>query len=227
MDSCLLPDTCLETLRVRRCHVNGNDGKRDKRTARIVRALSEAALQLLEETGWDGLTVSRICESAEVARSTFYLHFESPEDVVYEGLRNAYAREFPDILAAPETVDPDSLLASGKPLSYPLFAHLDAHRSIYKLVFTDDRGAIVARKIQRDVAAVSKAQHASLRQVSESPPDPDLTASYLAGALLASGAHWITSDAPTTALEMAYWFSSMAAPGLLDLMGLGDIDSED
>jgi AcrR family transcriptional regulator len=191
---------------------------RDKRTARVVRALAESALRLLEQTGWDGLTVSRICDEADVARSTFYLHFRSPEEVIYEGLRTAYVAEFPEI---------DSLLVRGKPLSYPFFAHLATHKSIYRTIFSDDRGAIVVMRIQQDAAAASKAQHAGLREMSDHHPDPDLTASYIAGALTASGAHWILTNTEKSALEMAYWFSSMVAPGLLDLMGLSTIVSEE
>lgn len=205
-----------------------DDPKRhDKRTVRTVKALTEAALGFLSQNGWEGLTVSKICEVADVARSTFYLHFQSPEEVIYTGLRTAYLSEFPEIASPSSSLDPDSLLARGKPLSYPFFAHLAQHSATYRAVFSDDRGAIVARRIQQDVAAASKAEHASLRALSANPLDPDLTAVYIAGALMAAGAHWVVTGTEKSALEMAYWFSSMAAPGLLDLMGLSDIDREE
>lgn len=207
--------------------MDGQTDRREKRTARIVKALTEAAVGLLSESGWEAVTISKICEVADVARSTFYLHFHSPEEVIYEGLRTAYLSEYPEILSRSSSLDPDSLLAGGKPLSYPFFVHLARHSATYRALLSDDRGAIVARRIQLDIAAVSKAQHASLRASSDYPIDPDLTAAYLAGALMAAGVHWLVTGMDKSALEMAYWFSSMAAPGLLDLMGLTDMEGEE
>ena len=208
-------------------HMYDHSERSDKRTARIVHALAEAVLRLLSQTGWDGLTVSKICDEADVARSTFYLHFRSPDDVIYEGLRTAYLSEFPEIDSSSSSLDPDSLLAHGKPLSYPFFAHLARHSDTYRAIFSDDRGAGVAKRILRDVATVSKTQHAGLRALSTNPLDPDLTAAYLAGALMASGTHWVLTGMEKSALEMAYWFSSMAAPGLLDIMGLSEMDGDE
>lgn len=167
--------------------------------------------------------MSRLCARADVARSTFYLHFRLPDDVIYEGLRDAFMTEFPQIQGEQGALDPDSLLSKGKPLSYPFFAHVAQHEAPYKAVFSDERGAVVALRIRHEVEAISKAEHAALRAVSTQAVDADLTASYLAGALIASGAHWVLTETGKSAAEMAYWFSRMAAPGLLDLMGLSNL----
>lgn len=89
-----------------------------------------------------------------------------------------------------------------------------------------DDGKRSARVVNA-LAAASKAQHATLRAQSDNPIDPDLTAAYMAGSLMAAGAHWVMTGMEKSALEMAYWFSSMAAPGLLDLIGLSEIGSQE
>ena len=129
------------------------EGSADPRVRRTILAIEEAALALLEAEGWDELTAARLCRDAGVARSTFYLHYEST--------------------------------------SIP-------NRS-------------------------SRAQHDALRKLSRETIDAELTAAYLAGATIGSSRAWVFSEPREPAIAMAYWFSRMAAPGLLDVMGLRDL----
>ena len=51
----------------------GRGRRRDK--------LLRVARDVFEEDGFDGASVSRIVEGADVSRGTFYLYFESKEDI--------------------------------------------------------------------------------------------------------------------------------------------------
>ena len=46
--------------------------------------MNEALLLLLEKKDYEFITVKEICEKAGVNRSTFYLHYESIEDLLME-----------------------------------------------------------------------------------------------------------------------------------------------
>ena len=46
--------------------------------------MDEALLLLLEKKEYDFITVKEICEKAGVNRSTFYLHYESIDDLLFE-----------------------------------------------------------------------------------------------------------------------------------------------
>ena len=46
--------------------------------------MNEALLLLLEKKEYDFITVKEICEKAGVNRSTFYLHYESIDDLLFE-----------------------------------------------------------------------------------------------------------------------------------------------
>jgi len=50
------------------------------------RRLIEALLTVAGETAWSRVTVTALCRSAGVHRSTFYGHFESVDDVLVRGL---------------------------------------------------------------------------------------------------------------------------------------------
>ncbi|TVQ26776.1 MAG: hypothetical protein EA383_04475 [Spirochaetaceae bacterium] len=73
------------------------------------------------------------------------------------------------------------------------------------------------------IADVSQHYHGALRALSAEPIEPELVAGYLAGALVEVSGRWITSKPRRSAAAMAYWFSQMAAPGLLETMGLSSL----
>ena len=48
--------------------------------------MDEAFLILLEKKDYDYITIKEICEKAGVNRSTFYLHYETLDDLLKESL---------------------------------------------------------------------------------------------------------------------------------------------
>lgn len=46
--------------------------------------LFEAAIELIKKNGYDNVTISEICTHAGVAKGTFYVHYNSKEDIIKE-----------------------------------------------------------------------------------------------------------------------------------------------
>ena len=57
--------------------------RRNGRTERTRRALTEAALSLFVEQGYDATTTAQIADAAEVSSSTFFKYFPTKADVVF------------------------------------------------------------------------------------------------------------------------------------------------
>lgn len=55
--------------------------------------MDEALIRLLEVKDYEYITVKEICEKAGVNRSTFYLHYETVNDLLSECLENIKKRE--------------------------------------------------------------------------------------------------------------------------------------
>lgn len=54
----------------------------DRRITRSKRALRQALIALLEERGFDSLTVNDLCDRADLNRGTFYNHFRDKENLL-------------------------------------------------------------------------------------------------------------------------------------------------
>ncbi|WP_390620330.1 TetR/AcrR family transcriptional regulator [Xiamenia xianingshaonis] len=54
----------------------------DRRIARSKRALRGALVQLMEERGFDNLSVNDLCERADLTRATFYNHFHDKDELL-------------------------------------------------------------------------------------------------------------------------------------------------
>jgi AcrR family transcriptional regulator len=63
----------------------------DRRVARTRRQLREALVSLVLERGWDSVSVTDVCERADIGRSTFYVHFADKEELMLSGFQNLEA----------------------------------------------------------------------------------------------------------------------------------------
>lgn len=59
-------------------------GLRERKKAKTRRALQDAALELIDQQGYDTTTVEQIAAAAEVSPSTFFRYFPTKEDVILE-----------------------------------------------------------------------------------------------------------------------------------------------
>lgn len=78
-----------------------------ERKRRAVRAeLSEAALPLLVERGFESVTIDDLAAAAGVSRRTFFRYFSSKDDMVFAFLDQWAVRLAADIVARPADEDP-------------------------------------------------------------------------------------------------------------------------
>lgn len=157
---------------------------------------------------------------AGVSRSAFYTHFTAPDDCIEQLLEHRFAETGEQLSQA--SLSPDTLLLNNKPLSYFFFEHIEQNVEIYRRLFDGSRGATVLEAIRRTLAKISYDLHEPLRAHAESWDEASarLAAEYLSGALLATARVWVNAGCTQTRSEIAYWFSAMAAPGLLQQMGI-------
>lgn len=64
--------------------------KTDRRSLITQKIIKEAFLLLLNKTSYADITVTAICEKAQVSRSSFYLHYDSVHDVLESVLSDIF-----------------------------------------------------------------------------------------------------------------------------------------
>ncbi|NQU69731.1 MAG: helix-turn-helix transcriptional regulator [Rhodospirillales bacterium] len=70
----------------------------DRRIARTHNALKAGLTGLMRKHRWDEINVQQICDSADVSRSTFYLHFDNKQELLdycFSTLESELGKEHP------------------------------------------------------------------------------------------------------------------------------------
>jgi AcrR family transcriptional regulator len=88
--------------------VSSQPTRRERKKSQTKAAIESAALELFERQGFKETTVSQITDAADVAASTFFLHFATKDDVVFAG-HQAEARALVARLETPHLRTLDAL----------------------------------------------------------------------------------------------------------------------
>src|SRR6266516_2886157 len=65
--------------------------RRDRRVQRTQQLLRNALFSLIQEKGFESLSVQDIIDRADVGRTTFYAHFDNKEDLLLSGFEDLRA----------------------------------------------------------------------------------------------------------------------------------------
>ncbi len=155
-------------------------GVRDRRVRKSQRALREAFVALVLEHGYDSVTVEDIAERADVARATFYAHFDDKEQMLtslFEELTAELAERLTKVEGAPEAVRTY--------IVRELYAHAALFRDLY-LVCLRGAGNGRARAAYCDVIA-SRAEAVFAERVRTTGHEPGVPLPILGRAF--AGAH--------------------------------------
>lgn len=119
----------------------------DRRIARTRRSILEAFSTLVEERGYQAVTIQDVIVAADVSRSTFYLHFRGKDDLIISRLADLGGD-----LAAQRASLPPSATASEKVLAFslPMLEHGQQHRAEIRAMLADHVGRTEAmRSVER------------------------------------------------------------------------------
>lgn len=99
--------------------------------------MDEALLLLLEKKEYEFITVTEICEKAGVNRSTFYLHYQNMDDLLYETIElinNKFKEAFDNELIEPAHLNKNELFLIDDNHLIPYLNFLKENKNIYKLI---------------------------------------------------------------------------------------------
>jgi AcrR family transcriptional regulator len=163
--------------------------KIDRRAQKTREQLQKALVELIAERGYDAITIQDIVDRAELGRTTFYLHYNS-KDELFMSCHEAIIKEFHLGLIHPLTRD-ELLSPQIPPQMAASYQHLEDGRALLYPIFQGKDSQILLRQI-RDRSA--REIEANLRRVfgeAESKVPLDMLANYLVGAQIALMQWWL------------------------------------
>jgi len=194
--------------------------KIDPRVERTHEALRGALMALIEEKGFDAISVQDIAKRAGVNRATFYLHYTDKQDL----LVRASEADFDRLVAEAGPIDRENLAYRKPPRQVVLlFEHLAKNRRFYRSVLSSPGDSAFAARVREYIAAFTKARIASLHAIYPAAAplvDDAFISEYVTGALLGIMTWWLESDLAHSPEYMADRFGWLSAAGSYKMMGI-------
>ncbi|WLR51026.1 TetR/AcrR family transcriptional regulator [Bacillus tianshenii] len=192
----------------------------DPRIKRTRGYLRKALIELINEKGFEGITVKDLTERAEINRATFYQHYKDKYDLLEQSMDEI-------IEALVETVLPESFeeifmnMQSLERLFERLFTYVAEHADFYK-VMLGDRGIPAFRnKLLLLIRSNLNKVLASLEMTEDALDIPkDILLYYVSSANLGLLESWLKQDMPYSPTYMARQITRLTTLGPLKAAGI-------
>jgi AcrR family transcriptional regulator len=170
----------------------------DRRVRRTRQLLHQALLSLIQEKGFERLSVQNILDRANVGRATFYAHFDSKEDLLVSGIEG--------LRASLRELQHRSGARKQEPFAFSreLFEHANAHRAVFQAMVGKKSGAIIQQSFHKMLVDLMR------DEVHRNEP----VARFLAGGLYGLVIWWVDGRMRLTVDEVDALFRRMAIPAL-------------
>jgi AcrR family transcriptional regulator len=192
--------------------------KSDRRVQRTRELLQKALMELINERGYDAITIQEIIDRANVGRTTFYMHYNSKDDL-FMSCHESIVTEFQSL----HPLSREELLATeAPPQMIAAFRHLEAARALLYPIFQGKDSVLILRRIRDGSAQEIEASLRSAFAEADSPISLDVLAYYLAGARIALVQWWLEQRQPYSLENLAQTFHRLQRAAIRDAFGLKD-----
>lgn len=198
--------------------------KEDRRIQRTRLLLSTALLKLIEERGYDSLTVNDITEQANVGRATFYLHYEDKEQLLVASLEDMFAQLGDSIAPLAKVMGEHNSITATR----LVFQHFADHHRLYRVLLTEKGAVMVFTRLLKILSQVAE-QDVILKDVDQPKTGipTHLVAHYVTGALLGLIVWWLNNDRPYSPEQMAVIYGHLMDPGATKVLGIAAAELPD
>jgi AcrR family transcriptional regulator len=192
--------------------------KTDRRIERTHALLRDALMALIVEKGYDTITVQDIADKANVARTTFYLHFKDKDELLFHGMRLMYEELFQNAIAA--RVDDDPLGIGFRLDDSTDFEHVAKYADFYRIMISERGSISFLIRVQEFLA--NNLLYMILKPLEAKGMKSDIpleiVAYSCAGAQIAVIKWWLDHDMPYTPKEMGKMLQDLSLKGLLHML---------
>lgn len=187
----------------------------DPRVVRTQRLLKNALFALLEERGYDQVTVQDIADRATVKRATFYLHYNDKQDLIHQCIADLLDELSKSIQNQQEdTQHFDYLGGQAHPIFIRMFKHVGER-------FLQYQALLVNNRIPAFTAGLLTVLHNFISEgINMTEPDDanlsakrDVVIKYVESAFLELIIWWVENQMPYPEEEMAEMLMNLSIMG--------------
>src|SRR5579859_2428312 len=127
--------------------------KIDRRIQRTHELLRDALMALIEERGYEPISIQDITDRANVSRTTFYLHFRDKDDLLFTTMEELYDNLVEQAVFAM----PDKALSNSDRgiVDATEFRHVAAHARFYRVMIGQQGSAAFVMRVQAYLARIT------------------------------------------------------------------------
>ncbi len=183
----------------------------DRRSQRTRQLLRQALIDLMQTKSYAAITVKDVLARANVGRSTFYTHFPTKDDLLFDGLQELLGH-----LASLEAQTNAPMLLP----SLGFLRHVGQQRRLYQALFGSPRGAEVAQSLQSQLRAYAERRLSADRPGVQPRVPVPVVADFIASAFLNLMRWWLEKSPGQTPEQVDEIFRQLVYPGALAGLGL-------
>ncbi|MFE7083634.1 TetR/AcrR family transcriptional regulator [Priestia megaterium] len=197
----------------------------DLRVIRTKESIRHALVELINDKGFEAITVKDLTTRAKINRGTFYAHYQDKFDLMMKcekeillDMSNIAKQNFPSVIAALET---DSPSETPFHLTVSLFKYLNQHRAFMKAVLGPKGDLSFQTRLKEFMweTLYGNNPNAFVKEEDLLVPGPYL-ASYIGSAITGVIHQWLDSGAKESPEEMARMLTTIMVNGPLFAAGL-------
>ncbi|KOY82829.1 TetR/AcrR family transcriptional regulator [Lysinibacillus macroides] len=200
----------------------------DLRVVRTKESIREAFIDLIEEKGFEAITVKDITTKAKINRGTFYAHYQDKYDLmtkceekILRELTDMIVENYSDILADLNTNQP---VTTPFTILTSIFEYIEQNRRFMKGMLGSKGDLSFQTKLKKFVwnsifESNHHSQHPLIKPEHFLVP-PEYLISYVASAHIGVIQQWLHSDSAESPQEMARILSTITINGPFSAAGL-------
>jgi len=189
--------------------------KKDRRIRRTRQLLQSALLALLKEKRYEAISVQDIIERADVARSTFYVHYVDKDDLLV-GEQGIFASNLDQHSGAASHIE---LKSSSVFPTHLWFMHIKAQSHILKVIERDTAMDLAMKTLQGIIRrSVQERVEEHIQNDANAAVPVSLIVDYLAGSLMILLQWWLKQGMPYPPERMDEIFQQLVMPGVFAMI---------
>ena len=195
--------------------------KLDLRVKRTNKYIIEAFIRLVEEKGFEQVTVQNIADEAMINRATFYAHYKDKQDL-YEKIFDLAVESFTAILDFEDFVQGNRIkIRKIEAAMTELFIHIQKNRSFYLTIMDASAIEIIRKKLGLILTERYQEIFSTLKITEGDLEVPlDFIIDYMTSIFVGTLHWWLTAETTMTPDHLAKLVIKLVANGHLTVLGI-------